>query len=148
MLPPATANDVTVCCVVDCVVKVAVETLAIDECDVVGDEAVAVDTLTTISKDAAGTGLLVAVVQLVVDVVVVVMELMLVLCVIATELATRRFVDETLSKFGCAIAFAVLFADKGDDAVVGGADGKFTNCTVGDGDGVVGGATRCGDSGG
>ena len=33
-------------------------------------------------------------------------------------------------------------------AVVTGTVGRFDNCTVGDGDGVVGGATRCGDSGG
>lgn len=33
-------------------------------------------------------------------------------------------------------------------AVVTGTVGRFDNCTVGEGDGVVGGATRCGDSGG
>lgn len=33
-------------------------------------------------------------------------------------------------------------------AVVTGTVGIFDNCTVGEGDGVVGGATRCGDSGG
>lgn len=32
--------------------------------------------------------------------------------------------------------------------VVTGTVGRFDNCTVGEGDGVVGGATRCGDSGG
>lgn len=35
-----------------------------------------------------------------------------------------------------------------DAAVVTGTVGRFDNCTVGEGDGVVGGATRCGDSGG
>lgn len=33
-------------------------------------------------------------------------------------------------------------------AVVTGTVGRFDNCTVGEGEGVVGGATRCGDSGG
>lgn len=36
----------------------------------------------------------------------------------------------------------------GGVAVVTGTVGRFDNCTVGEGDGVVGGATRCGDSGG
>lgn len=35
-----------------------------------------------------------------------------------------------------------------DAAVVTGTVGRFGSCTVGEGDGVVGGATRCGDSGG
>lgn len=41
-----------------------------------------------------------------------------------------------------------LLAGSADDAVVTGTVGRFDNCTVGEGDGVVGGATRCGDSGG
>lgn len=36
----------------------------------------------------------------------------------------------------------------GGVVVVTGTVGRFDNCTVGEGDGVVGGATRCGDSGG
>lgn len=34
------------------------------------------------------------------------------------------------------------------DAVVVGTVGRFVDCTVGKGDGVVSGAIRCGDSGG
>lgn len=37
---------------------------------------------------------------------------------------------------------------EGSVHVVTGTVGRFDNCTVGEGDGVVGGATRCGDSGG
>lgn len=41
-----------------------------------------------------------------------------------------------------------LLAGSVDAAVVTGTVGRFDNCTIGEGDGVVGGATRCGDSGG
>lgn len=43
---------------------------------------------------------------------------------------------------------AKLLVDVAVAVVVTGTVGRFDNCTVGEGDGVVGGATRCGDSGG
>lgn len=149
MLPLAAASDTAACCVVDCVVIVFVEAVVIDKSDVVVGEIAAVDTLATIRRDVA-IGLLVVTLQPV-DVVAVIVDvtvLRLGFCVIATELATCNDVDETVLNVDDVKVDAVLLIDDGDVAIVGGTIGLLTNCTVGDGDGVVGGATRCGDSGG